>query len=313
VRDSAFARRLHGHASSEQALRVLGELMVTAQDARSYEHRRKAFLRLVRDDTPASGFVARILRYFAVTVPTLPFDDRDTLVHAILDHSDDTEALVLFLLAMTDQPNCVRPILDRIPTRQNPFPMLARLLAAAWLEPFHHILAANLIDAARARHGALRNWVREEPDKFFQPEVFGLLFEHGAELIAGLCKEILVDGPDEHRDRLVHELEANGTETALRLLILGLPFGGRRCDAGLLAAIGSFNHELAVAALRDVVHCGNLADEHVGDAMVAIKALKTMDNDDSREFLDEVVTDRFAMLPTYKRELRRGARKGEGE
>ena len=41
-----------------------------------------------------SAVVARILRYFAVDVPSLPYDSRDSLVHAILDHTADEEALV---------------------------------------------------------------------------------------------------------------------------------------------------------------------------------------------------------------------------
>ena len=80
------------------ALTVLRELMITAADAETYAVRRDAFLRLCREETPPCATVAQILRYFAVEVPSLPFDNRDSLVLDILDHTADEEALVLFLL-----------------------------------------------------------------------------------------------------------------------------------------------------------------------------------------------------------------------
>ncbi|MEM8883081.1 MAG: hypothetical protein AAGD14_03340 [Planctomycetota bacterium] len=302
---ASFRERLYEYAPSETALAVLGELMVHAPDKATYQQRRGAFLRLCRDETPPCATVARILRYFAVDVPALPFDDRDNLVHAILDHTADEEALVLFLLAMTDQPDSVRPILDRIVARQNPFPTLTRLLTAPWLESFRHILAAKLLDAARTRQGALRNWVRDNPEAFFKPEVFDNLFSQGTKLVGGICKEILADGPPLARARLIERLQREGSETSLRLLILGLPFGGRSCEAELLEALASFDHPLADGALRDVIYRCNISGERLEEGVMAMQALSARPS--ARGFIREVGSRRYALLHVYRRTLRRGA------
>jgi len=304
---AAFERRLRDDAGAEHTLRVLSELMMQARDPDSYRARRAAFLRTIREETPASGVVARVLRYFAVDVPGLTFDDRDSLVHAILDQAGSDEALVLFLLAMTDKPDSVRPILDRIAARENPFPTLGRIFTAPWLESFRHIVSAKILEAARTRPGALRNWFRTDPDTCFQREVFELLFTQATEIMSSVWKEILADGPPDQRSRLIRHLEADGTDSALRVLILGLPFGGRACEPELLVALSSFDHELAAAALREVVHCGNVAERHADDAVRAMWALEAMDNEESSEFVDQVAKARYAMFPAYRRELRKGA------
>ncbi|MHC4411271.1 MAG: hypothetical protein ACYS0F_19985 [Planctomycetota bacterium] len=69
-----FRKRLYESTNAESALAVLAELMIHAADAETYQARREAFLRLCREETPPSAVVARILRYFAVDVLTLPFD-----------------------------------------------------------------------------------------------------------------------------------------------------------------------------------------------------------------------------------------------
>jgi len=304
---AAFRRRLREHVGSEHTLRVLAELMVSARDLDTYALRRAALLRTLREETPSSGIVARVLRHFAVDVPVLPFDDRDSLAHAILDETNDDEALVLFLLAMTDKPDSVRPILDRIAAREDPFPTLSRLLTAPWLEDFRHIVSAKILDATRTRPGALRTWFKRDADTCFQPEIFRLLFTQAADIMSSLWKEILVDGPPDQRSRLIQHLKAEGSETALRVLILGLPFGGRACEPDLLIALSTFDKELALAALREVVHCGNVVNEHADDAVRAMWALEAMDNEESSEFVDQVASSRYALLPAYRRALRRGA------
>jgi len=303
----SFRRRLAERCDGEQALRVLREMMLAAPDAPTYAQRRAAFLRILRENTPPSGFTARILRFFAVDAPEFAFDDRDRLVHAVLEHSEDYEALVLFLLAMTEQADCVRPIFDRIAASDRAFTILSKLLTAPWLESYRHILAAKLVGAARTRPGAFRVWVRDDPDTVFQPEVFDLLLQQGTHALSGVCKEFLINGPEQHRVRFIAALENDGTEKALRLLILGLPFGSRPAEPSLLAAIAAFDHDLAVAALREVVHCGNLRDERTDDAVRAIRVLHSMDNEESREFVDEVAYGRTALLHSYRKELRRGA------
>jgi len=299
-----FRKRLYANANAEQALAVLAEMMIRAEDEDTYAARRAAFLRLCRDETPPSAVVARILRYFAVDVPSLPYDSRDSLVHAILDHTADEEALVLFLLAMTDQPDSVRPILDRIVSRQNPFPTLTRLLTAPWLESFRHILAAKLLDAARTRQGALRLWVRDDPDAFFKPEIFDTLFGEGTKLVGGICKEIIAEGPPEARARLIERLRRDGSETALRLLILGLPFGSRPCEPELVAALASFQNPLASCALREVIHRCNVNGERLEEADLALKALHAMNCNEALSFLREIAARRYALMPAFRRPLR---------
>jgi hypothetical protein len=303
----ALRAQIERHNHEENSLLILCELMVSADDIDQYERRRGIFLGAFADRRYASASIARLLRYIAIDLPSPRFENRDNLVHAVFDSTADEEALVLFLESMTSQPDVARPILSRLVMRHDPFPLLVRLLRAERLAPFRRVLTDKLLQAARVKQEALILWARRNRDLFFRQEVFEPLFQKAPELLGAICKEILTEGPAADRGVLINRLKDEKNETALRLLVLGMPPSDETCDELLLRALAGFRHPLAVAALREIVHRSNTSDVRVGEALSAMRALAVTRMEDGHAFLWEVVQKRSCLLPLYRKPLRQFA------
>jgi hypothetical protein len=208
---------------------------------------------------------------------------------------------------MTGQPDVARPILSRLVMRHDPFPLLVRLLHAERLAPFRRVLTDKLLQAARVKQEALILWARRNRDVFFRPEVFEPLFQRAPELLGAICKEILTEGPAAERGALINRLKDEKNETALRLLVLGVPPSDETCDELLLRALSGFRHPLALAALREIVHRSNTRDVRVGEALSAMRALAVTRMEEGHAFLWEVVQKRSCFLPLYRKPLRQFA------
>jgi len=296
---------LEQHHHEENALLILCDLMYRARTVNQYAERRRMFLVSLGDRRYGSASVARTLRYMARELPPVAWEARDNLIQAVIDATADFEALTLFLVSMTDRPDAARPILTRLAQRPDPFPLLVRLITTPLLDPFRHILHDKLIDAAKTNRQALDRWARRNPAHFFRREVFDPLLHTGTELLGPICKEILKKGGLTERAVLIERLTEDGTETALRLLVLGMAYGHEDCNRDLLTALAQFEHPLAVAALRDVVHRSNTRELRAGDASAALMALRELDTDESRAFLREVAHARAGLLHKFRKELRR--------
>jgi hypothetical protein len=249
--------------------------------------------------------IADILRFLAVDMPPLRFDGRGKLLTSVFDHIHDEEAIVLFLGTMSERANVIRPLLNRFVVRQNPFALLVRLLNEDRLHSFHRLLTDRLLEAARAKPEALRLWAREHRGAFFSAAVFTPLFARGTEIIGAICKEILSEGPEGDRNRLIELLRQDGSETALRLLVLGMTYGREPCAADLLEALSHFQHPLAVATLREVVHRSNTGPLRLDEAQVALSGIERTRTEEGALFLREVVEKRSGFLPMYRKPLRR--------
>jgi len=293
------------HDPDENALKILVELMVTARHRVEYEQRRETFLAALADRRYSTPSIARMLRYVVTTLKRSPYEDRNRFVTAVLDATDDEEAYILFLASLTRVPHVADGVLALIGARVNPFPLLVRLLRAPVLATFRHRIAQRLTDAARIKPDALLRWARSDMGSFFLPEVFEPLFARGTELLAGICIEIFAEGSPQHRARLIARLRRDRTESALRLLVLGLRDSHSQRDPGLIDALADFQHPLAVGALREVIHRNNVERALSTDEVTtALRGLARMGTEDSSAFLWEVVERRAWLLPLYRRELR---------
>ena len=288
----------------ENSLLILCELMVSSEKRPEYRTRRAAFLAAFSDQRFSSAAIARILGYIAIDLPAPRFEHRDNLVSDVLDRTKDEEALVLFLCSMTKQPDVARPILSRLIMRPSPFALLVRLVRAPLLKPFRRLLCDKFLEAGRLKHDALVRWAREDSEGLLLPEVFQALLSR-PELMGPICKDILTDGSEQDRGRLIERLETEGNETALRLLVLGMPYNDKPCDQRLLQALASFRHPLAVSTLREVIHRNNLHGVRTGEVSTAFLSLNRIGMEKGCAFLREVVKRRALMLPLYRRKLRR--------
>jgi len=292
------------HAREETSLLVLCELMVTAPGREAYAERRRVLLDSMTGNRFSSPAIARMLRFVALGPVPLEHESRGELIQAVLDNAEDEEALVLFLASLTDQPDAARPILSRLTLRPDPFALLIRLLVSPLLEPFAPLLRESLVEAARLRKDALRTWARRNRRLFLSPSVFDQLLDAGHDCIGPACKEILIRGPVADRTRLVERLEQDGTETALRLLMLGLPRGVRPHNGRILRALGAFDHPIAFAALRAVIRRNNTSSLILDEAAAAMTGLGRMEGKQGEEFLWSVMDERSWFRPRYKRKLR---------
>ncbi|MHC4133993.1 MAG: hypothetical protein ACYTDU_05205 [Planctomycetota bacterium] len=297
---------LEAHPSEENALLILCELMVSSLNRDEYYERRHMFLNAAGDDRYDNSTVARILRHIVVSAPPITFETHGELVQAIFDHTKNEEALLLFLASITDRADIARPILKKLATCTDPFPLLVRLLTSVVLSPFRGVLSHLLVEAAHDKKLTLARWARRNRAQFFQGPVFEALFSEGTALIGAICKETLTEGNREDRAVLIRRLRRAGTETALRLLVIGMPYGDNATDPELLLALGRFGSPLACAALREVVHRNNTCEFREPEARAALQALRDMRDTEGTEFLEEVAKGRAGLvMHKYVRRLRK--------
>jgi hypothetical protein len=170
------------------------------------------------------------------------------------------------------------------------------------------VLTDQLLTAARTKREAFVIWARKHRDLLFAPEIFEPLFSKGTEFLGPVCKEILSEGPARDRTFLINILEEAGSETALRLLVLGMPGSEEPCDPLILHALASFRHPLALSVLREVIHRNNTRGMDLEETATALGALSRMELPESASFLGEVAGSRRMMLPLYRTPLRRLAK-----
>jgi hypothetical protein len=301
---SEIANRVHFRNS----LVVICELLLDARNEPEYLSRRQLLVdALSSGDYPTSA-VARTLRFVTVDLPSIRFEPREHLVNAVVDGVHNDEALQHFLVSMTEYSHLVHPILQRLATRADPFPLLVRLLRVPLLETYRSTLQRKFREAAGLRYVAFRAWVRAHLDDFFDDLVFEPLIKRGTELMGAICKEIFMEGTPRDRQRLVERLSRNGSETALRLLVLGVPFDGTPCSAEVLATLGEFRSPLAGGALREIVFRANTGEIRPEEVRGALEALVRHEGDaieDGEDFVRSVAEGFSWGLPRYKRSLRR--------
>jgi hypothetical protein len=303
----SIRRHLEFHSAEETALLILCELLVTAEVQDEFHERRHMFLSTIAEARYSSTSVARVLRHIAIDMPPLLYESRELLVQAVFDNTRDEEAVLLLLASMTDRPELARPIVKKLSGRANPFQMLVRILTTPLLRPFRHLATERLIEVAREKKQTLARWARQNREFFFRSEIFAPLFAQGTGVVGPICKEILTKGPVNDRQELVRRLAENGSETALRLLILGLGYGEDGIDQELVRSVGRFRSPLAAGILADVVHRANIRKRGVAEASTAVKALQQMGSAESEAFLQRVARARSAFLPLFRKELRQMA------
>lgn len=291
--------------SHESASLLLAcHLAVMAEDKSVYETRREALLARITNRQDPVEAIRSAITALATRLPSPRFESRSDLVTALFGCIEDEEAVVSILMSLGGRPELVLPLLHRWVHHGNPFPVLSRVLEATSALDLRRAIEERLADAARQRPDALRSWARERRERFFRPEIFEVLFELAPEALDVTLKEILVDGPEADRKRLLTRLLADGTTKSLRVLALGLTWGEDPRHADVVRALGRFRHPLAVAVLREVVHRANVSGAGLEEARAAMEVLAGFDMEEAIAFLREVSGHRRRGMHVFRREIR---------
>lgn len=294
-------------SDDESPLQMAARGVCTAADRSTYEARLTTLLAEMRNKRYSTESLTRLLR--AVTLDLAPprFESRAALLSTLMAGLQDEEPVARFLLSMVNRPEMVRPLLARHHQRANPFPLLARLLAANLPFDFRNFLEDQLTDAARQKSGTLAQWAVNSRGLFLRREVFEVLLRRAPDTLGAAGRAILQEGIEEERAWLLERLVKEGTGVALRLLALGLSWGSQPRSVPLIRAIGKFQDPIAVGLLAEAVHRVNLAGGEPEEAEAALESLARMKCEESRRHLRAIARSRVLGLPVYRRSLRRMA------
>jgi len=301
----ALGEKINNHRSDRAAFAILNQLLGRSRNKEQYRHRRDILLDALKRGDGSCMETATALTYVALELPPLPWERREDLVRAAISAVPQDDALVAFTLSLAHTPELVYPLLKELTTRADPFPLLAHLLNTKALSEYHPAIANRLCEAARTRQGVFHAWARTNREELFSEPVFEALFKRGTELMGAISKDIIAHGPARDRRVLLDRLCAAGGQAALRLLVLGLPFGDESCPLDLLQSLARFDHPLAEGALREIVLRSNVGPVRETEAGGALRALVTQNTARGTEFCMHVVESRSWWLPQFRKPLRR--------
>ena len=304
---ASFRREMETYPVEENTLLVLGDLMVTATEEAQYQVRRSSFMEALRGDGFSAGSVATVRCHLARDLPAIEFEDRENLLDAVFEDAADGVALTQYLESMADRPDAVRRILRRIRESEDCFVVLAKVLCTPRLAAFHGVVGQSLVSAAKQRPETFCQWALADRRTFFRSEVFETFFQRCYTILGPICKTILTEGTDLERSRLIQRLTRDGSDNALRLLVLGVNYGREPENTDVINGLSEFKQPLAVAVLRSVIHCSNTKSVRREEVSAAIDSLHGIGTDEAWSVLWEIVQKRVLLLPLFRRELRKMA------
>jgi len=304
----AFPEEIRRHRPERTSFAILVRLLTRAQDKEQYQHRRGILLTALARTDAACMETAMALANLALELPALPWESREELLRGAVAAVPSDDTLLALTLALAKNTELVYPLLTDLAARPEPFSLLVSLITNKALAEYHPAIAGRICEAARTRQGVFHSWARTHRDELFEEAVFDALFKRGFELLGTLCKEIIASGPARDRKTLLDRLCAAGGQPALRLLVLGLPFGEESCSLELLQSLARFDHPLAEGALREIVYRSNVGPVRETEAGGALRALVRQNTERGTDFCMQVVDSRSWGLPRYRRQLRELAR-----
>ncbi len=295
------------HCVMSASLLVEAELLLRAEAEHHRPRRARLEKRLARRDLPADG-VARALSELNNNAPDPSPCDWPVMVREVAAGLGSHEALAQLLGLLASDTESAQLLTDRLARRRDAFDILAGLMQLRLPEIMRQLVVDTLIQQARTGVESWITWCFEHPRVILNEYVFGVLMIKAADLLAPVTQRILAKGARENQRELARLLTANGSETALRLLV------GRAADSAdgpgrvVIDALGGFKHELAVSALCDIVHRCNTEKQSGDKARRALIALKRIGTPDAVAFLGNVLTGRRGLLRRFRKDIRAAAR-----
>jgi len=304
VAEETLARQARKHDADRVAALIICDLVGRAQDPLEYRARRDLLCDIVRERRMDVTALRIAQLHMAGDHPDWPQERPAALVLELGAIAGDVE-LLESALGRHEMPKAeARAIMEMLALRSDAFDLLTVLLRAQLPDSVRVPIEDAFIKAVTRDKTAFRSWALDRPESFFEKSCFGFLLKHVDYVLGPIVKEVLSRDGGDDRDQVIDMLVEDGTEKALRLLVMGVRYAGDARDPRLIRAFGKFQHPLAVAILREIVHRANTLPCPGEEASSAVKALAQAGTDDALDFLDEVANKRVALLPLYRRSIR---------
>jgi hypothetical protein len=293
------------HDCDRAAAMAICDMVGRATDDLEYRRRRDLLCDVVRDKRldPRAMRIAQL--HLAGELPDWPHENPAALLLELGAIGADTQLLEGALSRSTLSKAEARQVAEQLASRPEAFDLFSVLVKSPLPDNIRIPVEDVFVDTVRHRKMAFKQWALENPQRFLCQSAFKLLMCKVDFVLGPIVKEYLAVIGSKERDRLLELLVAEGTEKALRLLVMGVRYAGEVRDPRIIHAFGKFKHTLAVGVLREVIQRCNTERYDAEEASSAMRALAETGIDDARNFLEEVSTSRrFLIMPIYRRSLR---------
>ena len=304
VAEETLTRQAAKHDSNRAAALAICDMVGRSQDPREYRARRELLCDIVREQRLDITALRIAQIHLAGYATSWPQESPAALVLELGAIAGDTELLESALGRCDMEKTAARGVVEQLALRENSFDMLTALLRAQLPANIRVPIEDAFTSCVKRDKANFRNWALDHPKKFLQVECFGFLLRHVDFVLGPIVKEVLSQPGGEERDQLIDMLIEDGSEKALRMLVMGVRYAGDERDPRLIRAFGKFRHPLAVAILREIVHRANTSSCGGSEASSAVTALAQAGTDEAMNFLEEITRKRVWFLPLYRRSIR---------
>jgi len=309
VGQSGWRASIDAHDASVSAVKALCSLLPAARSADEYRSRRSLLFRVAKRGEMDRRVLCNVLAELSAGSPALPFENSASMTLELAAETSDGRLIERAISTRLSEEEA-RSVAIRLAGREESFGLLSFLAASELPGGIQDVFASHLVACARRAPNRFERWALANITDFLSRRVVGLFLEAGPYLIGPVAKQIMLEGGEEDRRELIDQLVRKKTPTALRILALGLSYGGDTRNTCLIEALGYFPHPLATTLLREVVHRCNANRYRSCEVAAAVRALVRSPDLDARGFLHEVCERRSLLLFSYRRPIRREAERG---
>ena len=300
----ALIRESRTHDVHRTAAMALTDLAGRSSDELEYRVRRDLLCKIVKDRRLNVAALRLAQLYLAGDVPDWPCESSMALLLELGAVAGDVELLDGAMGKCAMDKAEARRIADVLAMRSDAFALLTVLLRANLPQSIRVPIEDVIVARVKRDQREFRQWAVDNPQRFLNRSCFAFLLDRVDFVLGPIVKDLLHAEESRDRDRAIEMLVENGSEKALRLLAMGMQYKGGQRDTRLIEAFGRFQHPLAVAMLREIVHRCNTSGAGDEEVTTALTALAKAGTEDALGFLEEVTTRKVGFLPLYRRAIR---------
>jgi len=297
-------RDTRSHDVQRTAAMALTDMVGRATDELEYRIRRDLLCNVVKERRLDVTALRIAQLHLAGELPDWPYESPAALLLELGAIAGDVQ-LLEGAMGQCDMPRSdARRIAEQLAMRPDAFALLTVLLRAPLPDNIRVPIEDVLVARVKRDQREFRQWATDHPQRFLNRVCFAFLLEHVDYVLGPIVKDLLQAEGDKDRGRVIDMLVENGSEKALRLLVMGMQYAGGKRDDRLILAFGRFKHPLAVSVLREIIHRCNTVHYCREEVSSAVTALAKAGTEDALGFLEEITSKRVGFLPLYRRTIR---------